>query len=132
VVSRGAFSTVHRCINRQTGEVCAVKVINTARVKPGGAGLLPRASPQACQGPPPGRRTVAFSPPCLPSFLTARTDIAKIEREISICRMVSHNNIGTLLHAACPWLAPPAGSPLAHPAWGIRRLSSSHEDGLQG
>nr|5IG1_A Chain A, CAMK/CAMK2 protein kinase [Salpingoeca rosetta]5IG1_B Chain B, CAMK/CAMK2 protein kinase [Salpingoeca rosetta] len=27
VIGKGAFSTVHRCVNKRTGEVCAVKVI---------------------------------------------------------------------------------------------------------
>ncbi|EDQ89287.1 uncharacterized protein MONBRDRAFT_32484 [Monosiga brevicollis MX1] len=33
VLGKGAFSIVHRCVNKATGEVCAVKVINTAKVK---------------------------------------------------------------------------------------------------
>eukprot|EP00730_Choanoeca_flexa_P018865 TRINITY_DN9196_c0_g1_i4.p1 TRINITY_DN9196_c0_g1~~TRINITY_DN9196_c0_g1_i4.p1 ORF type:complete len:492 (+),score=123.20 TRINITY_DN9196_c0_g1_i4:35-1477(+) len=55
IIGKGAFSTVHRCINRETGEVCAVKLINTAKVK--------------------------------------SSDIAKIEREIAICKRLKHENI---------------------------------------
>eukprot|EP00045_Choanoeca_perplexa_P002549 m.25242 g.25242 ORF g.25242 m.25242 type:complete len:481 (+) comp11576_c0_seq1:98-1540(+) len=55
IIGKGAFSTVHRCINRETGEVCAVKLINTAKVK--------------------------------------SSDIAKIEREIAICKRLKHDHI---------------------------------------
>ena len=76
-LARGAFSVVKRCVSLETKEQCAAKIINTRR-------LTAR-----------GKKKANFF--FLLTRATSTSDLAKLDREARICRLLQHPNIGTWL-----------------------------------